>query len=534
MQASVIIPAYNSADSIGETVRAAREIPDVSQVIVVDDGSADSTAEAARLAEADVVLALPRNVGKGGAMAAGLTAAQHDVVLFLDADLGASARLAGPLLEAVRGGAAISVAKFPSLRGGGGFGLARGLADAAIRLLGGVSVTAPLSGQRAMRAEVLKHLGFASRFGVETAMTAEAAHLGLSVVEVPLPLEHRPTGRTLAGFAHRARQFKDILRYLTLAAYGLGWPALPAGRTAVRVLVWMAAMALVVALGALASPPASALLAGTIACGIILWLPCLWASTVWLRLRKPNYLGRSLPAAAGLLFPIVALPMVPLSLLSRGERLAALIVVAVFGAVGLLDDLFARRRQARGLRGHLAALLRGKLTTGTIKAGGGLAAGFAAGSLLAPHQPLIAVLNALLIALAANTINLLDLRPGRAIKGFAVMSALAIAASRNSVHLLGPTLTLAAAVAPAEFAGRVMLGDVGANVLGGVAGVALVSALSPGERVAAVVVLAAFHMLCERVSFSLLVARSRPLRALDGLGTAHLLPLPTSGGEGAP
>ncbi len=79
-----------------------------------------------------------------------------------------------------------------------------------------------------------------------------------------------------------------------------------------------------------------------------------------------------------------------------------------------------------------------------------------------------------------------------------------------------------------------MLGDVGANALGGVAGLALVSALSPDERLAAVIVLAAFHLLCERVSFSQLVARSRPLRALDKLGTNHLLPLPTSGGEGAP
>jgi UDP-N-acetylmuramyl pentapeptide phosphotransferase/UDP-N-acetylglucosamine-1-phosphate transferase len=523
MAVSVIIPAYNSADTIAETVEAARNIPHVSQVIVVDDGSRDGTAEAAREAGADAVLVLPGNVGKGGAMAAGAAAAMHERLLFLDADLGWSAQHAGPLLDALEQRSAMSVAAFPQRPGGGGFGLARGLAAATIRLLGGIHVTAPLSGQRAMPAEVVRHLGLAPRFGVETALTAEAAHIGLPVIETPLPLEHRPTGKTVSGFLHRAKQFGDILRYAIPAAYGLGWPRLSVGRKAVRLIAWMAGLAFAIGLGEAASP---GLLAAVAAAGIILWLPCLWASTIWLKLRKPNYLGRSLPAAAGILFPVVGLPAVYLSPLPPGERTAALIVIAVLGGVGLLDDLFASRRQARGLRGHLVALLHGRLTTGAVKAFAGLGAGMAAGLMLAPGRPGAAVIDALLIALAANAANLLDLRPSRAIKGFALLCAVAILFSRDSINALAPLLPLAVVAAPAEFAGRVMLGDVGANVLGGVAGLGLVVALSPWERVVAVALLAGFHLLCERVSFSQMVERSRTLGMLDRLGTSHLPPLP--------
>ena len=71
-------------------------------------------------------------------------------------------------------------------------------------------MTAPISGQRAMRPGVLSQLlPFATGFGMETGMTIDALRKGLTVVEVELPLEHRATGRTVAGFTHRARQAKE-------------------------------------------------------------------------------------------------------------------------------------------------------------------------------------------------------------------------------------------------------------------------------------------------------------------------------------
>jgi hypothetical protein len=135
------------------------------------------------------------------------------LVLICDGDLGASAARLAPLVEAVRQGECdLAVAAF-SRRVGGGFGLALGFAHWAIRRLCGVETRAPISGQRALRAEVLGAvLPFAAGFGMEIGMTVDAVRAGYSVAEYELDLEHRSTGRTLAGFAHRAAQLRDFAR----------------------------------------------------------------------------------------------------------------------------------------------------------------------------------------------------------------------------------------------------------------------------------------------------------------------------------
>ncbi len=543
MSASAIIPAHQAASSVGQTVRAARSISAVAEVIVVDDGSQDDTARLARDSGADQVIVLPRNRGKGAALRAGVEAARHERLLFLDADLGDSALHARDLLEALPHRAGMVVAAIPPRPATGGLGLARGLSHAAVRLLTGLRMAAPMSGQRALSARLVRHVGLAPRFGVEVGLTVEASHLGLPPVELCLPFKHHGTGRTLFGFLHRARQFKDVLLILLLTGYGLGWPALTRARTLARTVTWLCALAILVSLGAVFAPPASTWIA-VASTALLLWLPVLWLSAVSLALRKPNYLGRRLPAASGLLFPLVAVPALWLSPLEPGIRVSGILVIAVFGAVGLLDDVFAPRRQARGLRGHLLALAGGRLTTGVVKAIGGLGAGLGAGLLLHPGRPAFIAVDALLIALTANLLNLLDLRPGRCLKGFGLLSLFALLLAPYAVHLreaggpalhgvevmfrlLGPVLAAALVSAPADFAGRTMMGDVGANVLGAVGGLALVLVLGPWDRLASLLMLVAVHLACERSSLSDFIARHRPLSFLDRLGTDHLPPLPS-------
>jgi hypothetical protein len=95
---------------------------------------------------------------------------------------------------------------------GGGFGVAVGYARWAIRRLAGVALDAPISGQRAVRGDVfVAVVPFAPRFGMEIGMTVDAVRAGFRVAEVPLDLSHRATGRTAAGFWHRARQLADFL-----------------------------------------------------------------------------------------------------------------------------------------------------------------------------------------------------------------------------------------------------------------------------------------------------------------------------------
>ena len=208
---AAVVPAHNEALRIAGTVRALLAISGVDEVIVVDDGSGDVTGELAARAGARVVR-LPRNEGKGGALAAGVAATEAPILLLADADLEDSAGNLGVLIRPLLEGSA-DVAIAAPLRAGGpsGFGLVEGLAGWGIERLTGRKMERPLSGQRAVRAEVVRAVGgFAPRFGAEAAFTIDAVRAGYRVVEVPCEIRHARTGRDPAGFAHRARQGMDV------------------------------------------------------------------------------------------------------------------------------------------------------------------------------------------------------------------------------------------------------------------------------------------------------------------------------------
>jgi len=87
-----------------------------------------------------------------------------------------------------------------------------------IKRLTGVATTSPLSGQRAVRQQVLKECGgFAAGFGVEVELTIKALRLGYQIREIDLPMTHRPTGRNLSGFMHRGKQLWMIIKVLVKA-----------------------------------------------------------------------------------------------------------------------------------------------------------------------------------------------------------------------------------------------------------------------------------------------------------------------------
>ena len=218
----VIVTAHNEAERIRATLAALAPAFPGAPVFLADDGSHDATPEMALLAGARVVRS-EHVIGKGGAATTAARNALHqarsdnggDAAVFVlcDADLGESAAQLGALAEPIhRGEADMAVARF-SRRLGGGFGLAVGFARWAIRRRCGLTMTAPISGQRALSASTLEQvLPFAGGFGMELGMTVDAVRAGKRVVEVELDLSHRPTRRTPAGFAHRARQLADFAR----------------------------------------------------------------------------------------------------------------------------------------------------------------------------------------------------------------------------------------------------------------------------------------------------------------------------------
>jgi glycosyltransferase involved in cell wall biosynthesis len=218
---AAIVAARNEGERIAATVSALHEAFPSARIWVADDASADGTAEKAMAAGAEVV-SRGKPHGKGANVSAAADAALSvqpppRLVLLCDGDLGASAARLAPLVEAVAGDECdLAVASF-SRRVGGGFGIALRFARWTIRRLCGIETAAPISGQRAMRVEVLRvALPFATGYGMEIGMTVDAVRGGYRLHEYEIDLEHRATGRDLAGFLHRARQLRDFARvYLT-------------------------------------------------------------------------------------------------------------------------------------------------------------------------------------------------------------------------------------------------------------------------------------------------------------------------------
>jgi glycosyltransferase involved in cell wall biosynthesis len=224
---AVVIAARNEAERIRATVTAAAGLAGVGLVVVVDDGSADATADVARRAGA-AVMRHARNRGKGAAMETGAEAVRlvdqrerresprH--LLFLDADLAETAAMAGALAEPVLAGKAdMTIAVFTATVKLGGHGLVVGLSGAGIRRATGWQPVQPLNGQRCLtRAAFEAARPLAHGWGAETGLTIDLLRKGLRITEVEVELAHRATGTGLRAQLHRAHQLVDVARALAV------------------------------------------------------------------------------------------------------------------------------------------------------------------------------------------------------------------------------------------------------------------------------------------------------------------------------
>lgn len=213
MTIDIVIPAHNEEQYLGETVSALLSLSHISNIIVVDDGSTDNTADIAVHSGAKLVK-LSRNQGKSAALMAGVHESKCEFILMLDADLKNSSMEAQKLIDAFPAGEdACVVAKFPVIPGrGGGIGLAVRLARAGTQRFGGWQMAAPLSGQRLLRRDTLeKILPLPYGFGLETSMNIRLAKMGVRLVEVDTLMDHRVTQNDIAGWLHRAKQLIHLL-----------------------------------------------------------------------------------------------------------------------------------------------------------------------------------------------------------------------------------------------------------------------------------------------------------------------------------
>jgi UDP-GlcNAc:undecaprenyl-phosphate/decaprenyl-phosphate GlcNAc-1-phosphate transferase len=242
------------------------------------------------------------------------------------------------------------------------------------------------------------------------------------------------------------------------------------------------------------------------------------------RWARTNHRGEPVTLLEG---PAIAAGLAAAALVAPGltGRARAGAVVAALGAGGLgaYDDL-AGSGDRRGLRGHLGALQHGELTSGAVKIVGIGAAGLAAAA-LAGRRGTSLVLAGGVVAATANLVNLLDLRPGRALKAGLILALLDGRRGGDSTRLAAVAAGSALVVLPADLGERTMLGDAGANALGAVLGLAAVPALAGPARLAGrLAALTVLTLASEKVSFTSVIEATPGLRELDRLGRRPVSP----------
>lgn len=256
-------------------------------------------------------------------------------------------------------------------------------------------------------------------------------------------------------------------------------------------------------------------------------------------------------AGCAIIGGIVAASLVQLTVLPILTLAGPLALVAF--ALGVVDDAYGSG-SARGFKGHITAMLRGRLTTGGMKLVGIGMASLIVAAVLSEVAPwgatgsdgttalltrvAVTLVAGASIALSSNLFNLFDLRPGRALKAYCLLSPFAVLSAAAGMSIaagwLGSrgtgAIVLDAVVLALFLAGPVlgvyrydlgeegMLGDAGANPMGAVIGLLIVSGLPLIGLLLWTAVVFALNLASERVSFSAVIEDNRALRWLDGLG----------------
>ncbi|PTX52190.1 UDP-N-acetylmuramyl pentapeptide phosphotransferase/UDP-N-acetylglucosamine-1-phosphate transferase [Melghirimyces profundicolus] len=241
-----------------------------------------------------------------------------------------------------------------------------------------------------------------------------------------------------------------------------------------------------------------------------------------------NYKGEKIATSYGGFLAVVFLMLdavvlglaqwIPLFSYSLFAATLAASITVVF--LGWLDDTMGNHRD-KGFAGHFRTLWKeGRFTTGFLKAAGGGVAAVVAAAVTSGGRGEVWLMHTLLIGLMTNWVNLLDLRPGRALKFYLVAGAalFLVGLGRGETLLFLPLLGLASAVLKGDLSARFMLGDSGSNLLGIQLGMwlALVSPLWLVFLWTAL--LLAGHYIGETVSLTRLIEKNRLLSYLDRLG----------------
>lgn len=232
-----------------------------------------------------------------------------------------------------------------------------------------------------------------------------------------------------------------------------------------------------------------------------------------------NYWGKDLVSGAGLvlLLPLMV-SLLPLrNIIGRDNMMAYICMLLSMALAGYLDDSLGGNR-AKGFKGHLKGLLKGHISTGIMKIIFALITGFILSGLYFSN-PWDMIFHTLLFSLCVNIINLLDLRPGRAIKSFmAILIIPVLSSGSRNIWILLPVLAGLMVYTGDELKEIYMLGDTGSNLLGGILGFYMIKSPPSGVKYAFFLILGLLNLVSEFRSFSKIIESVPLLRRMDKLG----------------
>lgn len=238
---------------------------------------------------------------------------------------------------------------------------------------------------------------------------------------------------------------------------------------------------------------------------------------------RPNYKGDNIPVSMGIVFlPMIIINSTILLFATHEYHNLLYLFMYIFGIIsmffaGILDDILGNR-DVSGLKGHFKSLLNGSLTTGGFKALFGGFIGIVISIGVSKNITDI-IINTLIIALSTNLMNLLDLRPGRAIKVY-ILIMVGIFINLTGYIKLLPMLILPNVLAYFNYdlKAKAMMGDTGSNVLGISIGILFVMGYSLQIRIAWLVFLVFIHILTEKYSLTKIIENNKVLNYIDKLG----------------
>ena len=240
-----------------------------------------------------------------------------------------------------------------------------------------------------------------------------------------------------------------------------------------------------------------------------------------------NYKKENIPVSMGIAFVIPAIAgywsLTMIENATFDKAILLIMAMTIMSFVGFMDDAIGSRDDS-GLKGHFVRLIRDKkLTTGAVKAlTGGVLGLYLSYQFNGLHYMLLP--DSLLVALAINSINLFDLRPGRAIKGFllfwslAFVLALSLLMWKEMLILSLPVLLSTLVYAPRDLQARSMMGDAGSNPLGVFLGLCILWFLPYQVRLVFLMFYIVLHVLTEKYSLTRIIEKNRVLKFFDNLG----------------